>query len=185
MAEAMLAHQAASRGFLADVRSAGLLFEGEPADRFAVQALEAMDLDLTAHRSRVLTAGSVRGADLVLGMARRHAREAAVLAPAAVGRCLTLKEIVRRGAEAGPQAPGQPVEEWLAELTAGRENADLLGSSPEDDIEDPMGASARVFAATAAEIEELTDSLADLLWPPGRSPSPPSERGTHPARSEP
>ena len=56
------------------------------------------------------------GADVLIGMAREHVREAVVLAPDVWGRAFTLKEIVRLGEERGGRAPDEPLEQWLARL---------------------------------------------------------------------
>jgi protein-tyrosine-phosphatase len=106
----------------------------------------------------------VAGADLVIGMARSHVREAVALAgPAVVNRAFTLKEIVRRGEERGGRAAGEPVDAWLARLAAGRRINDLLGDSDADDVADPIGGPRRHYERTATELDDLTARLARLL----------------------
>jgi hypothetical protein len=39
----------------------------------------------------------------------------------------------------------------------------MLGESSADDLADPIGGPPSAYEATAAELSELTDSLADLL----------------------
>ncbi|MBW3615513.1 MAG: low molecular weight protein arginine phosphatase [Actinobacteria bacterium] len=165
MAEGMLRHRLAARGHGARVHSAGLLDAGRPASAHGVDVLGARGIDLGSHRSRTLTAELVRGADLVLGMARMHVREAVVLVPAAWPRAFTLKELVRRGEEIGPRSAGQPLEEWLSKAHAGRSRSDLMGDSDLDDIFDPIGSPRSRYEATAAEIEDLTDRLVALVLP--------------------
>ena len=162
MAEVFLARRLEEVGVAAHVHSAGLLDDGRPAEGVAV--LSAMGFDTSAHRSRRMTAAMLEDADLVLCMAREHVREAVLLVPTAWPRCFTLKEIVRRGEQAGARASGQPFEEWLAKLHAGRTRADLLGSSEDDDVADPIGGSRTVYKTTASEIQALTDRLVGLAW---------------------
>ena len=80
-------------------------------------------------------------------------------------RAFTLKELVRRGEMIGPRAPGESIEAWLARAHSGRNRADLLGSSSEDDVEDPIGLSRSAYEKTADELADLVDRLVDLLWP--------------------
>lgn len=165
MAEVLLRDRLARRGLPGKVRSAGLYFDGRAAEPGSLDAMARRGLDLREFRSRVMDDGLVRGADLVLGMAREHVREAAVLAPDAFDRTFTLKELVRRGEEQGGPRPGEPFWAFVARLAEGRRFDAHLGSSPTDDVDDPMGRSAAVFESTAATIEQLVDQAVDLLAP--------------------
>lgn len=164
MAEALLRDRADRAGLDVQVGSAGLISDGVPASEGAVRALRGRGVDLATHRSRPLTAELVGGADLVVGMAREHVREAVVLDPSAMGRAFTLREVVRRGTAVGPRGD-EPLEVWLARVAAGRRPADLLGADTSDDIPDPIGRSRRFYERTAAEIEDLVDRLVELAFP--------------------
>ncbi len=164
MAEAFLRHRLEELAVPAHVHSAGLLDDGRPAAAEGVRLLGRMGLDTSAHRSRRMTAAMLEGADLVLCMAREHVREAVLLSPEAWPRSFTLKEIVRRAERAGPRAADQPFDEWLAKLHAGRTRADLLGSSDDDDVADPIGGGHSVYQGTADEIRDLVDRLVALGW---------------------
>jgi protein-tyrosine phosphatase len=146
------------------VHSAGTLTEGQPATADAVAVVAASGVDLSAHRSRKVTADLVRGADLVIGMSRRHVAEACVAAPEAFPKAFTLKELVRRGEEVGPRKPNQPLDDWLREVHWGRNRQDLLGRSREDDIADPVNQPRAVYEKTAAQLEPLLDRMVDLVW---------------------
>jgi protein-tyrosine phosphatase len=131
-------------------------------------------LDLTAHLSRPLTAAMVAEADLVVGMAREHVREAVVLEPSALPRSFTLRELVRRGEGLGVRraAAGEadaqglePFASWIARVGEDRRAASLLGRDPVDDIADPMGMSRRAYERTAVEIEDLVDRFVALAFP--------------------
>ena len=165
MAAALLARRLDEAGVKAAVSSAGLLFDGKPATDHGQAVMADRGLDTSGHVSRRLRPDLVTEVDLVIGMARRHVREAVALAPAVMGRAFTLKEIVRRGEERGGRAPDEPLEDWLARLVAGRRPAELLGDADADDVADPIGGPRRSYERTAAELEDLTARLARLLGP--------------------
>src|SRR2546421_7064563 len=139
MAEALLRHRLEGRGVDARVHSAGLRLVGEPASAHGVDVLAERGLDLSAHRSCIVNRRLLEDADLVLTMAREHLREAILDLPDVWTRAFTLKELVRRGERIGPRGPGESFEGWLARAHAGRNRADLLGSSIDDDVPDPIG----------------------------------------------
>jgi len=147
------------------VGSAGLRFVGEPASANGVDVLAARGLDLSTHRSRIVDRDLLEGTDLALAMSREHLREAVLALPDMWPRAFTLKELVRRGEMIGPRAPGESIEAWLARAHSGRNRADLLGSSSEDDVEDPIGLPRSAYEKTADELGDLVDRLVDLLWP--------------------
>ena len=147
------------------VGSAGLRLVGEPASANGVDVLAARGLDMSSHRSRVLDRQLLEDTDLALAMSREHLREAVLALPDVWPRAFTLKELVRRGQMIGRRAPGESIDAWLARAHAGRDRAELLGSSPDDDVDDPIGLSRSEYAKTADELSDLVDRLVDLLWP--------------------
>ena len=163
MAAALLGRRLEEAGVKAVVSSAGLLFDGKPATDHGRAVMADRGIDTSGHRSRRLRPDLLSGADIVIGMARTHVREAVALAPDAMGRAFTLKEIVRQGEERGGRAPGESVEAWLARLVAGRRLSDLLGESDADDVADPIGGPRRAYERTADELDDLTARLARLL----------------------
>lgn len=163
MAAALLGRRLDDAGVKAVVSSAGLLFDGKPATDHGQGVMADRGLDTSGHRSRKLRRDIVSGADIVIGMARSHVREAVTLEPDAWKRAFTLKEIVRRGEERGGLAAGEPVEDWLARLHAGRRLPDLLGESGADDVADPIGGPRKSYERTAEELDDLTARLARLL----------------------
>ena len=179
MAEAFLRERLRRDGVDATVHSAGLLQSGRPATDHGVSVLADLGLDIRAHRSRTIDERLLGGADLVLGMAREHVREAVVLVPEIWPRAFTLKELVRRAIDVGPRTPGQPLDEWLAKCHAGRSHAELLGDSHEDDVADPIGMAKGAYARTAGLVLELVDRLAELAFPTdGDDRSEPHDEGT-------
>ncbi|MGH9010842.1 MAG: hypothetical protein ACRDYF_13490 [Acidimicrobiia bacterium] len=163
MAAALLGRRLDEAGVKAVVSSSGLLFDGKPATDHGVAVMADRGIDTSGHRSRKLRPETLAGADVLIGMARQHVREAVVLDPNVWGRVFTLKEIVRLGEERGGRAPGEPIEQWLARLHEGRRRGDLLGESAADDVADPIGGPRRSYQRTAEELDDLTARLARLL----------------------
>ena len=161
MAEGLLRHRL--DGLDVNVRSAGLLEDGRPASDHGVAILRERGIDLSSHRSTLVNAELIRSSDLILGMAREHAR-VVVDAPEAWPRMFLLKEIVRLGEERGGRSPEQPFDEWLAKVHAGRSPQALMAAT-DVDVEDPYGGSRRDYEKTAAELTVLIDRLVALAWP--------------------
>jgi low molecular weight protein-tyrosine phosphatase len=167
IAHAILSTIVVRRGLNAQIASAGLLPGGMPMPTETWDALVALGYEgpsLESFRSRQVTSPMVRGADLLLAMAREHVRELTVRVPEVWGRTFTLKELVRRGTAIGPRNGG-PMSEWLASAGEGRNRGELLGFSSSDDVVDPAGGPPSGFTKTAEEIRALCVSLADLVWP--------------------
>jgi protein-tyrosine phosphatase len=165
MAQAMLSVRLAARGVAVPVASAGLLGEGRPPPPEVVSVMAARGIDVTGHRSRIVTADDLAAAGLILGLTREHVRHAAVLLPASWPRAFTLRELLRRGEQAGPRPPGEPMADWLTRAADGRRRADLLGSHPADDVADPAGGPLRGYQATADTLDRLICDLVELGWP--------------------
>ena len=139
MSEALLARKIAEFGMFVPVRSAGLVGGGEPAPPEVISTMAAYGLDVSHHRSHLVTAPDLREAGLVLAMAREHVRHAVVTEPAVWPHVFTLKELARRGDQVGPRMPAEPLAGWLARVHDGRARAALLGDSADDDVADPFG----------------------------------------------
>jgi protein-tyrosine-phosphatase len=163
MAEFLLARRLAAAGVDAHVHSAGLLDDGQSPPPDGVEVMATRGLDTSAHRSRRMTEAMLRDADVVVGMAKEHVREAVLLVPEVWPKTFALKDLVRRGEDAGARSPDQPFEEWLAKVHAGRTRADMLGASSEDDVADPIGRRRSFYERTAEELDDLTTRLAKLI----------------------
>jgi protein-tyrosine phosphatase len=166
MAEVLLAYELAQRHVAATVHSAGLLEDGRPASPNSVKLMADRRLDISRHASRVMTTTMLENADLIIGMERQHAREAAVLVPSAWRRAFTLPELARRATAAGPRPSDVPLAAWLPTLVEGRTIADHLGSWSPDEVADPIGRSLRVYRKCAEELDQLIGVVVDHLWPP-------------------
>lgn len=168
MAQALLARGLAEVGVDAQVGSAGLLEEGYGATPKGVEVMAALGVDTSEHVSRTLSVELIGEADLVLAMARDHLRAVVEMAPTAWPRTFTLKELVRRCERHGPRMRGEPLSGYLDRVHEGRALADSVGTSPDDDVADPIGRSVDVYSATAAELDQLTRRLIELIWKEGR-----------------
>src|SRR5947209_3308133 len=100
MAQALLSARLGAQDAAVAVTSAGLLEGGRRPPPEVVAVMAARGIDVAAHRSRRVTADDLAATDLVLGLAREHARHAAVLQPACWPRTFTLRELLRRGKQA-------------------------------------------------------------------------------------
>ena len=165
MAEALLADGLRRRGIPATVHSAGLLEDGRAPSEHSVTCMADRGLDLSGHASTVMTPELLGAADLIIGMERRHVREAAVLVPETWGRSFTLRELVRRATAAGPRPSDVPLDAWLAHLSTDRTPSDHLGESSSDDVADPIGRSLRTYRKTADALDGLIATVVDHLWP--------------------
>jgi protein-tyrosine phosphatase len=165
MAAALARNVLAGRAEAVDVVSAGLLHGGEPATDEVVHLMKRRGLDLTTHRSRRLGGALAPPPDLILGMAREHARAVVDLLPQLFPRTFTLKDLVARGRGQGPRRPGEALDTYLARLGADRGFGALAGTSSADDIADPIGGDLPAYERCAAELEVAVTALADLVWP--------------------
>lgn len=147
------------------IHSAGTRATLGSSPREVLSAAADFGVDLSAHRSRQLDSALLAEADLVIGMAREHVREAALTGAGAFGKSFTLRELLRRAADTGGPRGGEPLADWLAIVGAGRTTAELMGSSKIDDVSDPYGGPQRGYDASAVVIDELVTVLAQLLGP--------------------
>jgi len=162
MAQTMLSARLTARGVTVRVASAGMLGSGRRPPAEVISVMAARGFDVTGHRSRLVTADSLAGADLMLGLAREHVRHAAVLLPTAWPRAFTLREFLRLGHQAGLRSPAEPFAGWLARTAGDRDRRALLGKSPADDVADPVGGPLRGYQATAELLDQLTRDLVEL-----------------------
>jgi protein-tyrosine phosphatase len=139
MAQALLSAHLSARCLPVPVGSAGLAGGGQRPPAEVVTVMAARGVDVAAHRSRLVTAADLAAAELIVGLSREHVRHAAVLRPDAWPRAFTLRDLVRRGRQAGPRPPDEPLGDWLARAAGDRVRSDLLGREPRDDVADPYG----------------------------------------------
>lgn len=150
MAGAMLGiHDAPIR-----VTTAGThVVEHQPMSIRTREALAAVGLDASHHRSRQLTDHDIEQADLVVAMAAEHVRFIRRRHPVGATRTATIAWLARHL----PPGPA-PLSERVAEL-------DLAGVDPEEqgDVADPAGGTDEDYAACARQLSVLVSELAARL----------------------
>lgn len=165
MAQAFAGSLLAARGERASVRSAGLVGWGRPATDEAVEVMAGRNLDLSSHRSGSVAEALEQTPDLVVAMAREHARAVVELRPELFPRTFTLKEIVRRVEEVGARLPDEDLPAYLTRIGEGREVWHLAGFSSSDDVADPVGQDRTAYERCAEEIERLVSEMVEHFWP--------------------
>jgi len=168
---ALLRRRFTADGSNAEVLSAGVFGDGSPVPEVGQSVLAARGIDLARHRSAPMTPVLVAGADLVVGMERSNVREAVALVPEIWPRAFTFPDLIRRGHLFGPRSRGEPLERYLEKVGTGRQRDALLGSSPDDDVTDPMGRDAKVWTQVVDDLEWLTSRLVALLALPSAARS--------------
>jgi protein-tyrosine-phosphatase len=165
MGEALATRLLAERAINVTVTSAGLLGAGRPTTKEVRLVMRRRGLDLSDHRSRRLADALLGPPDLIVTMAREHARAVMELHPALFPRTFTLKDLVRRAQNENRRQEGESMEGYLRRLEQGRKPWDLAGGNANEDVPDPIGQSKRVYERCAAEIETLVSVLVDKVWP--------------------
>jgi len=167
MAEVLLRHHLVAAGVDATVSSAGLYEGGRPATADGVDVMAGRGLDLSAHESRRMDADMLERADLVIGMAREHVREAVVVGRDAFAKTFTLKELAREGEALGPRAGDEPLAAWLARISATRSRTALVGTGYDEqvDVADPVGRGPAAYEATAELLDALLGRVVALAFP--------------------
>jgi protein-tyrosine phosphatase len=163
MAEGLLRAHLHASGINARVGSAGLLPGGASPAPDAVDVMSERGIDITRHVSCQITPDIARSANLIIGMARQHVREACVGYGALLQRAFTLKELVRRGEEIGARREDETLYTWLGRAGTGRRPTDLVGDSVYDDIADPIGKPRIFYERTADELDDLLTRFVHLV----------------------
>lgn len=177
MAEAMLRARLAKLRPPVEVGSAGLLFDGRPAEPNAVKVMAKRGLDVSDHKARKISADLLAGTSLIIGMERKHIREVATLDTSLFARSFTLPEIVHLASLVGARQKGQRLRDWAEHIGNLRDPVEYARSDRASEIRDPMGGSVRAFRTCADVIDLRLAQLVDLAWPRPQ----PSDREVAPA----
>jgi protein-tyrosine-phosphatase len=136
------------------VTTAGtLVVEGQPMSWRTKAALESVGLTAPAHRSRQATDAELGGAALVIALAPEHVRWVRRTHPDAASRTGTLRRLARDLPDHDAPLAARVAELHLAE-------AELEAW---EEVVDPGGGDAEVFAACAVEVVDLVARLAPRL----------------------
>jgi glycine hydroxymethyltransferase len=175
MALGLLRHVLDERG-IGDitVESAGTSAWGDgEATPEAVEALRELGIDISEHQARRLGRSMIESADLVLGLAAEHREAVLRIAPEALSRTFTLKELVALMEARPVESTGDPFRRLRAAAATGSE----VRSSPyqpvlaDEDVADPLGLGLHAFRASAWEIEDLVRRLVASVFGQEAGPS--------------
>jgi glycine hydroxymethyltransferase len=149
MAEGLFRHAVRGRDF--KVLSAGVgAVDGQPASDHAVRALKDINIDISKHRSRHLTAELVQQADYIFGMTHSHVDAITLLYPQAAEKTFLLREF----------------DETL--------------DAYENDISDPIGGSYEVYLNCRDQIEQGIASMLNFIEQTSTPPATATERSGKP-----
>jgi protein-tyrosine-phosphatase len=165
MAAALFRAEVAGRAEGVEVRSAGFLKSGVPADKNAMWALKNFGLDLSDHQSSAVRSAIADNPDLVLVMARTHLRSLSRIDAGILERAFTLKEFVRLADIEGDRYLSEPLAEYLKRVHSGRRSLSMMSPSREDDVEDPIGRGRSSFSSCASELQVLIRQAVKVLYP--------------------
>jgi protein-tyrosine-phosphatase len=165
MAEAMFRWRALLSGAPLSVQSAGFATEGVSPPEPTIAAMRRMGIDVSAHRSQLVTEGMLLRSDLVVGMTRSHVWEAALIHPEIVPHAFVIGELARLNEEIGGRVVGEPLEHWLERLHD-RRNQGRRGPRAGDEIPDPYGRRKGVHRKVALRLEEIVFQLGDCAFEP-------------------
>ena len=139
-----------------DVATGGtLVVDGQPMSIRTRAAIEGVGLTIPRHASRQVHPPDLDDATLVVALAPEHVEWVRRSHPPAAARTLTLRRLVR----------DLPSADTLADQVAALD-AHALELEAWEEVVDPGGGEAAVFAACAREIDDLVHQLAPRLAPP-------------------
>ena len=151
------------------VRSAGVrAMDGHPAAEGSQRAATDLGLDLSAHRSALLSRADVEDTDLVVTMSERQRGHVVRMHPGALHRTFTLPELARLGAAVDPPDPALPHRARLRDAVRRASHARPHVARPEapEDVADPFGGPEAGFAAMADRVGALVAQVAEALFGP-------------------
>jgi protein-tyrosine phosphatase len=174
VAELLLAHALSP---VADVRveSAGtgaLVGSGVPEQ--AQRLAASRSIDASMHRARQIDNSLIRGADLIVTMAREHRRLIVESLPAAMRRAFTLRELARIAdaveprlqqavAESGATTAEDGMRAGVALAAALRGTVEPPSSPEEFDVVDPYRRSDETYERSFSELAPAADRVASYL----------------------
>jgi protein-tyrosine phosphatase len=148
------------------VTSAGLIeVPATPSPEATVAAARELGLDLSAHRSRGLSAVDLTTADLVVGFEFAHVSTAVVEAGAPGARAFGLVELDLLIHEIDPPPSGLDPEGRARKVVRRAHEARLAGGVPFRSVADPIGRAASEHRRTARVVAGTTDRIARALFP--------------------
>ena len=162
MMGALLSQRAAAAGAPLSVRTAGMRDTGMPPTQGTIDMLAGHGLDVTGHRSDLVTAEVADAADLILAAEKQHVVSVAALAPGLFDRTFTLPEFTRLGRDAG-RRDGAAVPTWLDTLAVDRPRGIDYLSAAVEEVDDPTGQRPAEWRRAFDSISSLVDEVVVLL----------------------
>ncbi|GAB3800268.1 low molecular weight protein arginine phosphatase [Humibacter antri] len=160
MAEAIARRRFAGLPFA--FASAGLIEGGHPMPPAGLQVARENGFDLSGHLSRRADRRRLGAWDVILTMSRQHVRELVAADAELWPRVFTLPQFVRWLDEHPPRRHVL-LGEWIDLAAEGRPRSDMIGSSDEDDIADPVDQPPEAWRVLVAELTRDIDRLAAHL----------------------
>lgn len=151
---------------------------GAPIDAPMARLLSADGVDPSGFEARQLTAELVHGADLVLALTREHRSAAVRLAPSALRKTFTLRELARLVSLANldglPADPAARLTELLVRVKATRTQSEARltdRSADGDDVVDPYRGDDALFVESWHQLAPAVETIAGALAAPAVSPT--------------
>ena len=153
---------AARLGPAVDATSAGTgAVVGHSVAELMAPLVESAGASVDGFEARQITPAMVKAADLILALTVDHRAKAVQLAPAKVLRAFTLMEFARIvGSPDFPEIQAIGVADRLREMITLAAPRRMLGAGVvDDDIPDPIGRSAEVYASSFEMIRNAVDVI--------------------------
>ena len=165
MAEGLLAHDLFQAGSDLVVASAGThAMTGGPATSHSVDVLAEQGIDISSHRSSLLTDYLLVESDLIVAMTRVHESAVATVDQDARARTFLAGEVPRLGGTVGPLQPGMDLREWVA-LLHGARGGHMTAGRTADEVGDPYGMDRSIYEALHIRLSGMSSAMSRLLAP--------------------
>lgn len=137
---------------------------GEPISIWMAHLLEQSGINSGLFSAREASDDTLRDADLVLGMTRRHRSAAVALSPRLVRKTFTLRELARIAAELQiVHSPETGTAQRLRRLVEEASRHRTARPDVLDDIDDPYGRDQNAYEKAFGEIQDAVDVIVGSL----------------------
>ena len=165
MAEGLLAHDLFQAGSDLVVASAGThAMTGGPATSHSVDVLAEQGIDISGHRSSLLTDYLLAESDLVVAMTRVHESSVAALDQDARARTSLRARCRGWAGQLAHCSRAWTSGEWVALLHAARGGHMTAGRTP-DEVGDPYGMDRSIYEALHIRLSGMSSAMSRLLAP--------------------
>ena len=129
-----------------------------------VNTLKEQGIDISGHRSSLLTDYLLAESDLIVAMTRVHESAVAALDQDARARTFLAGEVPRLGGTVGPLQPGMALREWVA-LLHGARGGHMTAGRTADEVGDPYGMDRSIYEALHVRLGGMSSAMSRLLSP--------------------